>query len=78
MGQLIMAAPDVDRDQFVQEIPRIRQFFRGLTLYASSVDKALGLSMRVAGGIPRAGDIPAKNGAHRVARIGDTRRDRVG
>jgi esterase/lipase superfamily enzyme len=60
MGQLIMAAPDVDRDQFVQEIPKIRQFFRGLTLYASSADKALTVSMRVAGGIPRAGDVPAE------------------
>lgn len=60
MGQLIMAAPDVDRDQFVQEIPKVRPLFRGLTLYASSADKALAVSMRVAGGIPRAGDVPAE------------------
>jgi esterase/lipase superfamily enzyme len=60
MGQLIMAPPDVDRDQFVQEIPKIRQFFRGLTLYASSADRALAFSMRVAGSIPRAGGVPAE------------------
>ena len=58
MGQLIMAAPDVDRDQFVQDIPKIKQLFRGLTLYASSADKALAASKIVAGGIPRAGDVP--------------------
>jgi esterase/lipase superfamily enzyme len=58
MGQLIMAAPDIDRDQFVQHIPKIKQFFRGLTLYASSADRALAVSKRVAGGIPRAGDVP--------------------
>jgi esterase/lipase superfamily enzyme len=57
-GQLIMAAPDVDRDQFVQNIPKIKQFFRGLTLYASSAGRALAASKRVAGGIPRAGDVP--------------------
>ena len=60
MGQLIMAAPDVDRDQFLQNIPKIKQLFRGLTLYASSADKALAASKRVAGGIPRAGDVPAE------------------
>lgn len=58
MGQLIMAAPDIDRDQFVQHIPKIKQFFRGLTLYASSADRALAASKLVAGGIPRAGDVP--------------------
>lgn len=60
LGQLVMAAPDVDRDQFVQDIPKIKPFFRGLTLYASSADKALALSKHVAGGIPRAGDVPTE------------------
>jgi esterase/lipase superfamily enzyme len=60
MGQLIMAAPDVDRDQFLQDVAKIREFFRGLTLYASSADRALALSKRVAGGIPRAGDVSAE------------------
>lgn len=60
LGELIMAAPDVDRDQFVQDIAKIKPLFRGLTLYASSADRALALSKRVAGGIPRAGDVPAE------------------
>jgi esterase/lipase superfamily enzyme len=58
LGQFIMAAPDVDRDQFLQDIPKLKQLFRGLTLYASSVDRALALSKLLAGGVPRAGDVP--------------------
>jgi esterase/lipase superfamily enzyme len=57
LGQLIMAAPDIDRDQFAQDIPKVKPFFRGLTLYASKNDWALALSKRVAGGVPRAGDV---------------------
>jgi esterase/lipase superfamily enzyme len=58
VAQLIMAAPDVDRDLFVQEIPRLAQVAKGLTLYASKNDRALQLSKRVGGNIPRAGDVP--------------------
>ncbi|MGX9427040.1 MULTISPECIES: alpha/beta hydrolase [Bradyrhizobium] len=59
VAQLIMAAPDVDRDMFVQAIPKVATVAKGLTLYASAKDKALLLSKRVAGNIPRAGDVPA-------------------
>ncbi|MFY9655210.1 MAG: alpha/beta fold hydrolase [Methylocystis sp.] len=58
MGELIMAAPDIDRDEFKQDLPRVRGMFSGLTLYASATDRALALSMKVAGGIPRAGYVP--------------------
>ena len=58
IAQLVMAAPDVDRDMFIEEIPKLAKVAKGLTLYASSKDKALQLSMRVAGNIPRAGDVP--------------------
>jgi esterase/lipase superfamily enzyme len=54
-----MAAPDIDRDMFIQDIPRIAKVAKGLTLYVSKNDKALQLSKRVAGNIPRAGDVPA-------------------
>jgi esterase/lipase superfamily enzyme len=54
-----MAAPDLDRDMFIQEIPSVAKVVKGLTLYASANDKALALSKRVAGNIPRAGDVPA-------------------
>jgi len=59
IAQLIMAAPDVDRDMFIQGIPNVAKVARGLTLYASAHEKALALSKRVAGNIPRAGDVPA-------------------
>jgi esterase/lipase superfamily enzyme len=59
VAQLVMAAPDVDRDLFIQEIPRIAKVAKGLTLYASKNDRALQLSKRVGGRIPRAGDVPA-------------------
>jgi len=59
IAQLVMAAPDVDRDMFLQAIPKIARVTKGLTLYASAHDKALRLSKRVAGDIPRAGDVPA-------------------
>jgi esterase/lipase superfamily enzyme len=58
IAQFVMAAPDVDRDMFLQEIPKLAKVAKGLTLYASANDKALQLSKRVAGGIPRAGDVP--------------------
>lgn len=59
IAQLRMAAPDVDRDMFIQAIPRVAKVAKGLTLYASANDRALWLSKRVAGNIPRAGDVPA-------------------
>lgn len=58
IAQLVMVAPDVDRDMFVQDISGVAKVTKGLTLYASKNDKALQLSKRVAGGIPRAGDVP--------------------
>lgn len=61
IGQLIMAAPDVDRDQFVQMEPDVRKITEGMTLYASSADKALALS-RIPARAPRAGDVPSDDG----------------
>lgn len=58
IAQFIMAAPDVDRDMFIQDIAGVKKVTRGLTLYASKNDKALQLSKRIAGDIPRAGDVP--------------------
>jgi esterase/lipase superfamily enzyme len=57
IGELLMAAPDVDRDVFVGLIPAVQRITRGLTLYASSADKALAAS-RIPAGVPRAGDVP--------------------
>jgi len=59
INQIILAAPDIDRDTFAYLAREIKDVSRGTTLYASSNDFALGVSRRFAGGIPRAGDVPA-------------------
>jgi esterase/lipase superfamily enzyme len=56
IGELILAAPDVDRDLFTSLIPDVQKIVKGITLYASSADKALQASRRLAG-VVRAGDI---------------------
>jgi esterase/lipase superfamily enzyme len=60
LNELILAAPDVDRDVFVNLAARIRPYGRGITLYCSASDRAMGVSRRFAGGVPRAGDVPAE------------------
>ena len=59
ISQVILAAPDVDRDKFNNIAREITSFAKGVTLYAASNDKALGYSARFWGGVPRAGDVPA-------------------
>ena len=59
INQIILAAPDVDRDRFYQLAADIRGVGRGITMYASSNDIALQVSRRFAGDQPRAGDVPA-------------------
>jgi esterase/lipase superfamily enzyme len=58
LGELMMAAPDVDRDHYASIAADVRKIVGGMTLYASSVDKALAASKRAAGNIARAGDVP--------------------
>jgi esterase/lipase superfamily enzyme len=58
IARLVMAAPDVDRDEFTALAPRAKAIIGGMTLYASSADLALVASRTLAGGIPRAGDVP--------------------
>ena len=59
VAQLIMAAPDVDSDYFKMMEPKLAKISDGMTLYACATDRALMLSKRVAGGVPRAGDVPS-------------------
>jgi esterase/lipase superfamily enzyme len=61
ISQVILAAPDVDRDKFNFIAREITHFSKGVTLYAASNDRALGYSARFWGGA-RAGDIPQKDG----------------
>ena len=59
LNQIILAAPDVDRNLFENLAANIKQYGRGVTLYCSSNDRAMAAARRVAGGVPRAGDVPA-------------------
>ncbi|WP_439544074.1 alpha/beta hydrolase [Hyphomicrobium sp.] len=59
VSQIILAAPDIDRDVFETLATNLGSFAQGVTLYASSSDKALIASRTVAGGVARAGDVPA-------------------
>jgi esterase/lipase superfamily enzyme len=59
INQIILAAPDVDRDAFEALAGEITGLGRGITLYAASNDRALDASRLVAGNKPRAGDVPA-------------------
>jgi esterase/lipase superfamily enzyme len=58
LNQVILAAPDVDRNLFENLASNIRQYGRGITLYCSANDRAMAAARRVAGGVPRAGDVP--------------------
>jgi esterase/lipase superfamily enzyme len=58
VSQIILAAPDVDRDRFEVLANDIKSFAKGVTLYAASNDRALNASMKLAGGVPRAGAVP--------------------
>ena len=59
ISQIILAAPDVDRDRFENLATAIKGLAIGTTLYVASNDWALELSKRLAGSVARAGDVPA-------------------
>lgn len=58
IDQIILAAPDVDRDTFEFLAREITGVGRGITVLAASNDRALEASRRFWGGVPRAGDVP--------------------
>ncbi|MCL4765139.1 MAG: alpha/beta hydrolase [Hyphomicrobiaceae bacterium] len=60
ISQVILAAPDVDRDAFEFLAREIQGISRGVTLLAASNDRALTASRQFWGGVPRAGDVPAE------------------
>ena len=58
VSQVILAAPDVDRDAFENIARELAGVSRGITMLAAGNDLALDVSRRFWGGIPRAGDVP--------------------
>lgn len=59
IGEVILAAPDIDADVFRDIARTIEGAAEGMTLYASANDRALKASKVLSGGKPRAGDVPA-------------------
>jgi esterase/lipase superfamily enzyme len=57
LDQLVMAAPDIERESFKKAIPALKKITKGMTLYASSSDKAL-LASSTIQKFPRAGEVP--------------------
>ena len=56
INQLVMASPDVAMDMYIAALPNLAKVTKGMTLYASSADKALKISAELAS-FPRAGGI---------------------
>jgi esterase/lipase superfamily enzyme len=56
LSEIVMAAPDVDIDLFESLAKNLRPFAKGMTLYASSKDKAL-VASRLVAKKERAGDV---------------------
>jgi esterase/lipase superfamily enzyme len=60
ISQVILAAPDVDRDNFEFLAKEIQGVSRGVTMFSAANDWALNASKQFWGGVPRAGDVPAE------------------
>ncbi len=58
INQMVLAAPDVDADNFANLARSIEGFAKGVTLYAAANDRALVISRNFWQN-PRAGDVPA-------------------
>ena len=56
LKQIILAAPDIDKDIFKQIMPAIRREVPNIILYASNKDKALILSKKIRAGYERLGE----------------------
>ncbi len=83
VGQVVLAAPDIDLDVFIERWSADRAAFaaHGLTIYTSANDKAIGLSEWLFGGLQRLGQLSLKkvgrditvNKTHPVLTIVDMR-----
>ncbi|WP_247750502.1 alpha/beta fold hydrolase [Rhizobium sp. 16-449-1b] len=62
LGELIFAAPDVDRQIFAQQVEVVRSMAKGVTLYANKNDWALFASKQLRSQFVRAGDSDTPDG----------------
>ena len=63
LGDVMLAAPDIDLDVFKQQMARLKG--ARVAVFASANDKALSLSSTIAGNRPRLGIVDVHNGAIR-------------
>lgn len=63
IGQIVMAAPDIDLDVFIERFGRDRMGFvaEQVTIYASPDDRAIGLSSWLFGSLRRVGQVQLKD-----------------
>lgn len=59
LRELIFAAPDIDTVSFKDRLTALEKLHARTTLYVAASDRALNISRRHTGGIPRAGDVLA-------------------
>ena len=59
INQIVLAAPDIDKDRFEKMAASIKLIGRNRTLYASANDAALKAARNAARDTPRAGDVPS-------------------
>ena len=62
LAEVILVAPDMDREAMTFIVSQVKDNVRGITLYASSNDLGLSVSKRFSGA-PRAGDVDQAAGA---------------
>ncbi len=55
IGAVVLAAPDIDIDQFEQVVRRLDGLASRITVISATNDRALAVSARLAGGVARAG-----------------------
>ena len=55
IGAVVLAAPDIDIDQFEQVVRRLGDLATRITVISATNDRALAVSARLAGGVARAG-----------------------
>ena len=63
LKEVVLASPDISRNAFIQLAEKFQSLgIGGVTLYASSNDRALLASKKAASGLVRAGDVPLRDG----------------
>jgi esterase/lipase superfamily enzyme len=71
IGAVVLAAPDIDIDQFEQTVGRLGDLASRITVISATNDRALAVSARLAGGVARAGAAERERLAALGVRVAD-------